>query len=48
MRKLKTFFPYSCQTIDNDDIKEVVKTLKSNFITQGQKFQNLRKTLQVM
>lgn len=43
MRKLKSFFPYSCQTIDNDDIKEVVKTLKSNFITQGPKISEFEK-----
>jgi UDP-4-amino-4,6-dideoxy-N-acetyl-beta-L-altrosamine transaminase len=36
--------PYSTQTIDNKDIKAVLKTLRSSFLTQGpqtQKFENL-------
>ena len=34
---LKRIIPYSRQTIDEADIKEVVKVLKSDFITQGPK-----------
>jgi UDP-4-amino-4,6-dideoxy-N-acetyl-beta-L-altrosamine transaminase len=37
--------PYSCQYIDNEDIREVVKVLKSNFITQGPKIPEFEKTL---
>ena len=29
------FIPYGCQDIDDDDINNVVKVLKSDFITQG-------------
>ena len=35
--------PYSTQTIDKKDLKEVLKTLKSKFLTQGpqiEKFEN--------
>ena len=32
---MKRFLPYSRQNIDNNDIKSVVKVLKSDFITQG-------------
>ena len=35
MKKLKSFFPYSRQTIDSSDIRAVVNVLKSKFITQG-------------
>ena len=31
----KRFLPYSRQNISNDDIKSVIKVLKSDFITQG-------------
>ena len=31
------YIPYSCQLIEEDDIKEVVKVLRSPFITQGPK-----------
>ena len=34
-KKLNKFFPYSRQSIDKSDIKNVVKVLKSDFITQG-------------
>jgi len=40
----KKYFPYGHQWIDDSDIKEVVKVLKSDFITQGpkvEKFENL-------
>jgi len=33
----KKFIPYSTQLIDSDDIKAVVATLKSDFLTQGPK-----------
>ena len=39
---MKKFY-YGLQTIENDDIINVSKSLKSNFITQGplvQKFEN--------
>ncbi len=32
---LKRFLPYSRQNIDNNDIKCVIKVLKSDFVTQG-------------
>lgn len=32
-----TYIPYSCQTIGSDDIRAVVKVLRSAFITQGPK-----------
>ncbi len=32
---LKRFLPYSRQNIDHEDIKKIVKVLKSDFITQG-------------
>lgn len=32
---LKRFLPYSRQNIDQEDIKKIVKVLKSDFITQG-------------
>ena len=35
--------PYSRQTIDKNDINEVVKTLKSDFLTQGPKINLLEK-----
>ena len=31
------FIPYGRQNIDSDDIQEVIKTLKSDFLTQGPK-----------
>ena len=36
-------FPYSTQSISNSDIKNVIKSLKSKFLTQGpivEKFEN--------
>ena len=35
--KKKEFIPYGKQTITGEDIKEVIKTLKSDYITQGPK-----------
>ena len=37
--------PYSRQKIDNKDIKEVTKVLKSNFLTQGNKVPEFEKKL---
>ena len=39
------FLPYGKQTIDDEDINEVVKTLKSDFITQGPKIEEFEKAL---
>lgn len=33
----KTFLPYALQSIDDEDIQEVVKVLKSDWITTGPK-----------
>ena len=38
-----SFIPYSRQWIDNKDIKEVVKVLKNDFITQGPKIEEFEK-----
>ena len=35
--------PYGKQDINNDDIDEVIKILKSDFITQGPTFPCLKK-----
>ena len=32
---MKSKIPYSTQTIDNNDIKNVIKVLKSDYLTQG-------------
>lgn len=37
--------PYGRQFIDDEDIQEVVKTLKSDFITQGQKVEEFEEAL---
>ncbi len=37
------FIPYSRQLIDSKDINEVIKTLKSDFLTQGPKINELEK-----
>ena len=42
---MKFNFPYSRQYIDNADIKEVVKVLKSDFLTQGPKTLEFEKKL---
>ena len=36
---ISKFLPYGKQTIDDEDINEVVKTLNSDFITQGPKIE---------
>ena len=43
MKKIKNFFPYSKQNIDQNDINSVVSVLKSNFITQGPKIDEFEK-----
>jgi len=40
-----TFIPYSRQYIDKEDIQEVVKVLKSDFITQGPKIREFENRL---
>lgn len=42
---LKKTIPYSRQHIDKEDIREVVKVLKSDFITQGPKIPEFEKSL---
>jgi len=37
--------PYSCQSIDDDDIQSVVKVLKADFITQGPKVDEFEKKI---
>lgn len=41
----KKFIPYSRQWIDKNDIKEVVKVLKSDWITQGPKVEEFEKAI---
>jgi perosamine synthetase len=41
----KKFIPYGRQFIDEDDIKEVVKVLKSPWITQGPKIREFEEAL---
>jgi len=45
MQKRKVFLPYGHQWIDDEDIKEVVKVLKSDWITQGPKIEEFEETL---
>ena len=42
---ISKFLPYGKQTIDNDDIEEVVKTLKSSLITQGPKIEEFESAI---
>ncbi len=42
---MKKFIPYGKQFIDEDDIKEIVEVLKSDFITQGNKVPEFEKKL---
>jgi len=42
---ISKFLPYGKQTIDDEDIREVVETLKSPFITQGPKIEEFEKKL---
>ena len=44
VKKLKRFFPYSRQSIDKKDIKQVVDVLKSDFITQGPRITDFEKS----
>lgn len=43
--KKTSIIPYSHQYIDNNDIKEVVKVLKSDWLTQGPKIREFEKNL---
>lgn len=42
---ISKFLPYGKQTIDDEDIEEVVKTLKSPLITQGPKIEEFEKDI---
>ena len=42
---ISKFLPYGKQTIDDEDIEEVVKTLKSDFITQGPRIEEFEKAI---
>ena len=42
---ISKFLPYGKQTIDDEDIEEVVKTLKSPLITQGPKIEEFEKAI---
>ena len=42
---ISKFLPYGKQTIDDEDIEEVVETLKSPFITQGPKIEEFEKDI---
>ena len=39
------FYPYSKQTINQKEINAVIKTLKSDFITQGPKIFKFKKKI---
>ena len=41
----RKIIPYAKQNVSNEDIKKVVKTLKSDFITQGKNNQDLEKKI---
>ena len=45
MSLIKKMIPYSRQYIDSTDIKYVVKTLKSKFITQGPIIEKFEKSI---
>lgn len=45
MFRISKFLPYGKQTIDDDDIEEVVNTLKSPLITQGPKIEEFEKSI---
>ena len=40
------FYPYGHQSIDNDDIEELKRVLKSDWITQGPKIKEFEKAIQ--
>lgn len=42
---ISKFLPYGKQTIDDEDIEEVVKTLKSPLITQGPKIEEFESNI---
>ena len=45
MFHISKFLPYGKQTIDDDDIEEVVNTLKSPLITQGPKIEEFERSI---
>ena len=45
LKKLNIMIPYSTQTVDKSDIKAVVKTLKSKFLTQGPQIEKFEKKI---
>lgn len=45
MKKRASFLPYGRQTVDEDDIKAVVETLRSPFITQGPKVDEFERSI---
>ena len=42
---MKNIFPYSRQSVDNKDIQEVIKTLKSDIIARGAKISEFERKL---
>jgi len=44
-RRMKKFIPYGHHWIDDNDIKEVVKVLRSDWITQGPKIEEFEKAV---
>ena len=42
---MKKIIPYGHQWIDDKDIKEVVKVLKSDWLTQGPKIEEFEKAI---
>ena len=42
---MKNIFPYSRQSVDKQDIKEVVKTLKSSTIARGAKISEFERKI---
>ncbi|MCM3389784.1 UDP-4-amino-4,6-dideoxy-N-acetyl-beta-L-altrosamine transaminase [Ureibacillus chungkukjangi] len=45
MEKLNTFLSYGRQSITDEDIEEVIKTLKSPFLTQGPKIEEFEQAI---
>ena len=44
----QNIIPYGKQSTDQDDVEAVITTLKSDFLTQGQKLLNSNKSSQIM
>lgn len=45
MKKRDTFLPYSCQSIDDDDIEAIIHTLRSPNLTQGPKISEFEQVI---